>query len=1587
MLNGSLQPVPVGVSGELFIGGDGLARGYLQRPELTAARFLPDPFARSGGARLYRTGDLARYQGNGALEFLGRMDQQVKVRGHRIELGEIEAALGQHAAVAEAVVIAREQGAGEQQLVAYVVRATAEAAAPEQQTEEQAELTAQWQLAWDETYAAGGAQAEPTLNLAGWNSSYTGQPIAAAEMRQWVEQTVTRILSLKPQRVLEIGCGTGLLLTRIAPHCQDYWATDFSPNALRHVEQVCAAHNLDHVKLFQRSAENFTDYENEAFDTVILNSVVQYFPDVDYLLQVLEAAVRVIKPGGTIFLGDIRNLLSQEALHTSIQVHHAPADLTISQLRQQIQKSIAQEEELVIAPAFFYALRQHLPNISQVQIRHKRGRYQNELLRFRYDVLIKIGEPVTPDLEHTRLNWQQQNLSLTALKSLLTTTKPGVLHLVDVPNARCETQAAMVQLLASMLPDEVADDLQTLLSLSTEGAGVDPEEFWMLSESLPYLVEVIWNESTRSEFYDVVLKHQATDAADEIYSAIATCVTPAGELRPWTTYTNNPSQGKFASQLVPQLRAYIEESLPSYMVPAAFVLLAEMPLTPNGKVDRKQLSKLDLGAAVTAESFVAPRNETEAAIAQIWAEVLDLERVGVYSDFFELGGHSLRATRVISRIHKTFGIELSLRGLFEFSTVAALSEKIDAARGAARPLPLPPIIRMSREQNQFPLSFAQQRLWFLNQLQLDDAAYNVPMAVRITGPLDLAAFESTLTEIVRRHEVLRTTFAEVDGQAVQIINPPPTQIAIPVIDLTHLDASEREVEAKRFITIEAGRSFDLSKGPLLRAILLRLSDEEHLALTTMHHIVIDGWSLGLLIREVASLYTAYSQKQASSLPELDVQYADYSVWQKQWLDGELLEQQLGYWKQQLAGAPAALELPTDRPRPPLQTQRGAQELLRLSPGLTRSLNDLSRREGVTPFMMLLAAWQVLLSRYSNQKDIVVGTDVANRTFSETEALVGFFSNMLVLRTDLSGNPSFRSLLQRVRETCLNAYAHQNTPFEKLVEELQPKRDLSRSPIFQITFILQNAPASTLELPDVTLTSVEVDNKTAKFDLALLMREEGGALRGILEYNTELFERSTIARLAAHFEVLLAGIVSNPEEQIDDLPLLTASEHRQMVLEWNDSAAVYRDSACLPELFAEQVGRTPAAVAVQCEERQLTYAELDARSNQLAHHLRRLGVCSETLVGICLERSVELVVALLAVLKAGAAYVPLDPAYPRQRLALVLEDSAVQVLLTQQQLRTQLPSDLELVCLDSDGPSIAAQPESALPALALAGNLAYVIYTSGSTGRPKGVQISHRALLNFLSSMQQAPGITAADTLLSVTTLSFDIAGLEIYLPLLNGARVVLASRATGLDGRQLARLIESCEATMMQATPATWRLLLEAQWPGRKQLKLLCGGEALPGELAARLLAQGASLWNLYGPTETTIWLALKQVESASHSIIELGRPIANTQLFVLNGSLQPVPVGVSGELFIGGDGLARGYLQRPELTAARFLPDPFARSGGARLYRTGDLARYQGNGALEFLGRMDQQVKVRGHRIRVGGDRSSAGATCGSGRSGSHRA
>ncbi|HST62152.1 MAG TPA: amino acid adenylation domain-containing protein, partial [Longimicrobium sp.] len=959
-------------------------------------------------------------------------------------------------------------------------------------------------------------------------------------------------------------------------------------------------------------------------------------------------------------------------------------------------------------------------------------------------------------------------------------------------------------------------------------------------------------------------------------------------------------------------------------------------------------------------------------LAEIWAEVLRLERVGVKENFFEVGGHSLLATRVVSRIRAVFGVELPLRAMFEGRTVAALAGRVEEMRRAGLPV-LPPLVAIERT-GALPLSFAQERLWFIDRLEPGSSTYNIPVAWRLEGALDRAALERALGEIVRRHEALRTVFREVDGSPVQVVAP-FAGFALPVEDLSALGEADREDAVKRRAGEEARRPFDLAAGPLFRAALLRLGEEAHVLLLTMHHVVSDGWSMGVLFRELSSLYAAYREGRASPLPALAVQYADYAVWQREQLAGEALDRQLAYWKERLSGAPELLELPTDHPRPPVQSYRGAGVPVALSPELLERLQGLGRSEGATLYMTLLSAFGVLLSRYGGGDDIVLGSPIAGRTRGEVEELIGFFVNTLVLRTDLSGDPSFRETLRRVREATLGAYAHQEVPFEKLVAELQPERSLSHSPLFQVMFSLQNAESGGGALAGLEVSGAGAAMEIAKVDLSLTLWTTPHGLRGALNYSTDLFERGTIGRMLGHLERVLEQVAADADVRLSQLKLLGDAE-RALVLEaWNGTVAEVPADRCLHELVEAQAARTPDATALVFEGEPLTYAELNRRANRLAHHLRSLGVGPDARVGLCVERSLEMMVGLLAVLKSGGAYVPLDPAYPAERLAYMLDDSDPAVVLSQRALRDGIGSTgAPVLELDEAAPAwghhLATNPERGT---LTPEHLAYVIYTSGSTGRPKGVGVPHRAVVNALSWMQDLAGLAADDTVLHKTPYSFDASLRELLPALLVGARLVLARPEGHRDPAYLLELMQREGITTLHAVPSLLQALVdEGGLAACHALRtVMCGGEALPAELVRRFADQApwARLYNVYGPTEAavdvTAWPCTGRPDASA--MTPIGSPMANVRIYLLDPAGEPVTVGVAGELHIGGVQVARGYLGRAALTAERFVPDPFSTEGGARLYRTGDRARWRADGAIEYLGRLDFQVKVRGFRIELG--------------------
>ncbi len=1265
VLDELLQPVPKGVVGELYLGGAGLARGYFARPDLTAERFIPNPFDSAGGTRLYRTGDLARYLENGQLEFLGRADHQVKIHGFRIELGEIETVLRGHPGVFEAVTIAREDTPGDRRLVAYTV--------PKE-----------------------------------------GYEHSVAELRS-------------------------------------------------HLRERLPAYMV---------------------------------PTAFVLLEALP-----LTPNGKVNRGAL------------------PAPEARSSSKANVTPATATEKKLA-------DIWTELLNIEHVSVN---------------DDFFEMGGHSLLAARLTSRVWQAFDVEL-SLRSVFTT--PTI------------------------------SGLAALIEASSNG----------------------------------------------------------GSAPPITRITRDQEQYVEA----------VERDLPA---------LHRVLLRPTG-------------------AYTAPRTPIEEVLAEIWTEFLNVNRVSVHDDFFEAGGHSLLATRLASRIRQAFHVEVSLRSVFESPTIALLAQLIKAS---------PPleedVVPEVPDGRLFPLSYSQQRLWFLHSLEPERPAYNLPGAIRLSGQLEIDVLHRCLNEILRRHEILRTRFIVVDGQPHQLIESDST-LKIGLVDLSALSTEEREAEMKRLISAEARLPFDLAECPLVRATVLRFANDERVLLLTLHHIIADGWSLGVLAREVGALYRAFLGADQSPLAELAVQYVDFAAWQQKWLTTGVLQGHLDYWKDQLAGSPGLLDLPTDRPRPLIQTFRGATRTFELTAGLTRRLNDLSRSEDVTLFMTLLAAFKVLLAQYTRQFDLSIGTPIANRNRLEIEGLIGCFVNTLVLRTELSGNPGFRELLRRVRKVTLEAFDHQDLPFEKLVEELQPERRLSQSPLFQVMFVLQEAPAESLELTGLRLESLEVDSGTAKYDLTLSISQTNSAEGGLLarlEYNTDLFDDATAVRLLAHYNNILEAVADNPGRPIFEVPLLTSDERRQLLFEWNDTEVQRSPPEVFHQLIEAQAKTQPDAVAVVFEGKTLTYAELNQRANQLAHHLRRLGIGPETFVGICIERSMGMVWGLLGILKAGGAYVPIDPSYPPERLSYMLEDSGVSLLLTQRTLASVAATSarsMNVLFLDDDAAFDSESSEN--PPCALnPDNAAYAIYTSGSTGQPKAAINTHRAITNRLLWMQDAYHLTKGDCVLQKTPFSFDVSVWEFFWPLLVGARLVLARPGGHLDSNYLVELIRDQKVTTVHFVPSMLEIFLQDPDVRRCESlrQVICSGEALSLTLMQRFFENvGAQLHNLYGPTEAAVDVtSLTCDPSRSLNTVPIGRPIANTQIYILNPELQPVPVGVYGELHIGGVSLARGYLDRPALTAQKFIPDPYGKHPGARLYKTGDVCRYLADGTIEFLGRIDHQVKLRGFRIELG--------------------
>ncbi|WP_302216612.1 non-ribosomal peptide synthase/polyketide synthase [Streptomyces sp. JUS-F4] len=1535
VLDPHLRPVPPGVAGELYVAGVALARGYLRRPALTAERFVANPFG-GPGARLYRTGDLVRWRRDGGLDFVGRADDQVKMRGFRIELGEVEAALSQQEGVAEAAVLVRDDGNGDQKLVGYVVPGREWAAAGDAQ--EEARQIESWQVVYESQYRDQLANDGFWEDFGIWRSSYDGTAIPLAEMEAWRSSAVERILELEPRRVLEIGVGNGLILSHVAPHCEAYWGTDFSPSAIDALRgRLAALGDLDTtVELRAQPADDDSGLPREYFDTIVINSVVQYFPHSQYLVEVIRTCLDLLVPGGSLYLGDIRNLRLLRSLHSGVAGHGLTSRVDMGAVRAAIEQKVTGEEELLLSPDFFAGLGADLNQIGGVDIRLKRGAYANELSRYRYDVVL-CKAPLVPLAVDSlpEITWSEPGEDLLESIREALRTHPAGVRCNDIPNGRLLADyGAMREIRAGSTASRV---LHRIDQAGT--AGLDPEACHEMAVAQGFRAVATWAKSGRDDRFDAVFLPSGATPPVAAYRTGETALGGDPAVH-HDRLANQPATTYRLRGLNEELRARLSQWLPEYMVPAAFVLLDEMPLSPIGKLDRKALPAPDYALFRGGR---APRTPREQALCGLFAEVLGLPEVGIDDSFFDLGGHSLLATRLASRVRTTLGVELPIAVVFEAPTVAGLAPRLDDGGDRARPA----LVSMARP-DEVPLSFAQRRLWFLHKLDGPSSAYNMPLALRLSGGVHHEALRAALQDVVDRHESLRTVFPEVDGL--------PHQKIVTADELTWETRSISADELPREVARAARYDFDLAVEPPIRAWLFDCGGDECVLLILLHHIAGDGWSTGPLMRDLATAYTARSEGHAPTWPALAVQYVDYTLWQRELLGEEsdpdsVFAQQVGYWTEQLAALPARLTLPADRQRPAVQSYEGASLPFAFTPELHRSLAGLARESGATVFMVLQAGMATLLTRLGAGTDIPLGSPIAGRTDEALDDLVGFFVNTLVLRTDTSGDPSFRELLARVRRTSLDAYAHQDVPFEYLVEALNPERSVSHHPLFQVMLVLQNASGSAVGLPGLDVREEPVGLDTSKVDLSAHMvehhDESGGpaGVSGVLKYATDLFDRITAETLVARWIRLLEQVVARPDRPIGEAEVLLDGERTQLLREWNDTAAEL-PTPTVVDLFTERAHAVPDAVAVVCGEQSLSYGELNARANRLAHYLIERGVGPERIVGVSLPRSVEMVIAVLAVLKAGGAYLPLDPAHPADRLAFMLADAQPLLVLDGQTMSrdwTDHPDHDPVPGLDPSHP-------------------VYLIYTSGSTGRPKGVIVEHGSLADYLSWSTRHYTAARAATLVP-SPMSFDLTVTGLYTTLALGGRVHLAD----LDGLPPTGDVP---VTLLKATPSHLPLLtgLSAGWSPADTLIL--GGEALTGEAVENWRNQNprAAIINAYGPTELTVnctQYAILPGRRLPAGPVPIGRPFWNTRVYVLDEALRPVPPGVAGELYVSGTGLARGYHGRPGLTAERFVACPF--ESGARMYRTGDLVRWNRDGDLEFAGRADEQVKVRGHRVEPG--------------------
>lgn len=1550
VLDKSLRPCPIEVPGDLYIGGLCLSEGYANDPGLTSEKFIASPYEDSG-RRLYRTGDTVRWRENGTMEFMGRTDTQVKIRGYRIELGEIDSVLAQHNAVADCATLVREEDSGNRSLVSYVVFSSGADELPELTNISESRVDR-----WCHVYDNISYQAEKEEDFSGWSSSYTGLPLSYEEMVAWRDEFASFVLSYHPQQVLEIGCGTGLILSKVAPKCERYVGIDFSSAALESARSRINQDLTSIVQLQQGEAESVGELNIDPVDVVIINSVIQYFPNSQYLCRVLDGALNHVKEGGCIILGDVRSLPLLKAFHASVAIARSQNKVSQATLRDIVMREVNQEQELVIDPYFFQQWAKKSGRICRVEITPEYNTYLNEMTMFRYQVVLHVGEVVPERLKKlnaVEIDWSTSEMTLDRLKNMLLDTEK--LRVTSIPNIRVDLA---VRAARWILEEDENITIAEWCDKNKNGQGIDPNALISLGNSIGFTTKIDWSRHGSDGGFDAYFSRDVKEINELCW------ITPADISESWMMdYANDPIRLDTQELIRTKLKEYLTERLPSYMIPTDIISLESMPVTSSGKLDRRAL--LAMNISYDSTHYTAPRTITEKLLIDIWKETLSYPQIGIEDSFFKLGGNSLLAVRLAKRIKDIFAVNVPVRTFFEHPTVAEVAQELVRIQQEEQDIFLPPIEKAS-QQDEFPASFEQQRIYFIQSMNPEMTAYTVNWIVPLPTDMEHQAIRRVLNKLVERHEVLRSTLHEREGRVWQVISP-HMEVELPC--LTVADAYEAEIRIKDWWE----QPYDLEQGPLIRAMVISLDGRNQCVAMGAHHTVFDGYSISLFIEEFKDIALNMGANQISDKCYYnEIQYGDYATWQhNMWLRDEFLQYHLDYWKKQLNDAPERLELPRDYVSPSKQSFAGDVIQRRLTPEQCESISAWSSSHQVTDYITLLSVFFMLMSRLSGQDVVVIGVPIANRNRPELEKMIGFLVSSVPICVNLKEAVSFEDIVCQVRGQLFDGQAHQEIPLERLIEFLHPSRDLSYNPIFQVMcadeslhLFEQSANSMTFAPWMRSLIEQGMSVGVSRFDLTLMIQKEADGIHLNLEYCTDLFMKSTVEVFMDRFVLLLDEALSDSKKSVGLLPLLMDSEKKEAFAQYKNSFAPL-PSDSLDKWFLKIAAKYPDRVAISSIDGQITYGQVAKLSTALATLLKNRGISRGSFVGICATRSVKTVISILGIVIAGAAYVPLDPSFPKERLAFMIDDVGVSMILTFSSVVGVLPkSNTDVVVLEDVWDELLAKDINPVVLSNVSqDDLAYVIYTSGSTGKPKGVAITHKAILTLGHDSK----LCQHDVVLIHSPLAFDASTYEMWVPLISGGRCYVADLGEVMS-ECLKSYVSIGGLTCMFITAALFHLFA-AQEPScfSGLREVWTGGEAVHADAlrAVQNACPTITVVDVYGPTETCAFSTchLFKPGSVIPEPTPIGQAIDRYRLLVLDSKMQAVPIGIPGELYIGGPSLARGYIKRPELTSEVFVADPYAEDG-SRLYRTGDRVRLLPNGDLEWMSRIDQQVKIRGFRI-----------------------